>query len=172
MRFRARKSCVTARGASPAIACPVWGAPPPRATGLTGVPPGKENQGGELAPPPRKQTHTCENITFRRTLYADGNYRLFSRAVSTSGATYLVTMACVCLVGCTYVCISRRDPHPPEIIGSQKFQNQNCFSSFWATFPGGPSPTKGKNFWHQIWLDTCSDWKKKIFKQIFFCKIF
>ena len=24
-----------------------------------------------------------------------------------------------------------------------------------------PPPSKGKNFWHQIWLDTCSDWKKK-----------
>ena len=23
-----------------------------------------------------------------------------------------------------------------------------------------PPPSKGKNFWHQIWLDTCSDWKK------------
>ena len=30
-------------------------------------------------------------------------------------------------------------------------------------FRGGgvPGLTKGKNFWHQIWLDTCSDWKKK-----------
>ena len=24
-----------------------------------------------------------------------------------------------------------------------------------------PPPSKGKNFWHQIWLDTCSDWQKK-----------
>ena len=24
-----------------------------------------------------------------------------------------------------------------------------------------PSPSKGKIFWHQIWLDTCSDWEKK-----------
>ena len=24
-----------------------------------------------------------------------------------------------------------------------------------------PPPSKGKNFWHQIWLDTCSDWEKK-----------
>ena len=23
-----------------------------------------------------------------------------------------------------------------------------------------PPPSKGKNFWHQIWLDTCSDWEK------------
>ena len=31
-------------------------------------------------------------------------------------------------------------------------------------FGGGgvPSLSKGKNFWHQIWLDTCSDWGKKI----------
>ena len=26
-----------------------------------------------------------------------------------------------------------------------------------------PPPSKGKNFWHQIWLDTCSDWKKNFF---------
>ena len=25
---------------------------------------------------------------------------------------------------------------------------------------GTPPPSKGKNFWHQIWLDTCSDWEK------------
>ena len=29
---------------------------------------------------------------------------------------------------------------------------------------GPPPPTReGKKFWHQIWLDTCSDWQKKIF---------
>ena len=28
---------------------------------------------------------------------------------------------------------------------------------------GSLSLSKGKNFWHQIWLDTCSDWKKKCF---------
>ena len=28
-------------------------------------------------------------------------------------------------------------------------------------FRGGiPGLSKGKNFWHQIWLDTCSDWEK------------
>ena len=26
---------------------------------------------------------------------------------------------------------------------------------------GPPPPSKGKNFWHQIWLDTCADWEKK-----------
>ena len=25
---------------------------------------------------------------------------------------------------------------------------------------GTPPPSKGKIFWHQIWLDTCSDWEK------------
>ena len=30
---------------------------------------------------------------------------------------------------------------------------------------GVPSLSKGKNFWHQIWLDTCSDWGKKIFQR-------
>ena len=30
-----------------------------------------------------------------------------------------------------------------------------------STFQGGhPGLSKGKIFWHQIWLDTCSDWKK------------
>ena len=28
---------------------------------------------------------------------------------------------------------------------------------------GTPPPSKGKIFWHQIWLDTCSDWKKNFF---------
>ena len=28
---------------------------------------------------------------------------------------------------------------------------------FWGGVPG---LSKGKNFWHQIWLDTCSDWEK------------
>ena len=29
-------------------------------------------------------------------------------------------------------------------------------------FSGGgvPGLSKGKNFWHQIWLDTCSEWEK------------
>ena len=26
-----------------------------------------------------------------------------------------------------------------------------------------PPPSKGKIFWHQIWLDTCLDWEKKFF---------
>ena len=29
-------------------------------------------------------------------------------------------------------------------------------------FCRGIPPSKGKNFWHQILLDTCSDWEKKI----------
>ena len=28
---------------------------------------------------------------------------------------------------------------------------------------GPPAPSKGKNFWHQIWLDTCSDREKHFF---------
>ena len=27
-------------------------------------------------------------------------------------------------------------------------------------FVEGPHPSKGNNFWHQIWLDTCSGWEK------------
>ena len=27
-------------------------------------------------------------------------------------------------------------------------------------FVEGPPPSKGKNFWYQIWLDTCSDWQQ------------
>ena len=33
-------------------------------------------------------------------------------------------------------------------------------SQVWGGSPGTPH-SKGKNYWHQIWLDTCSDWKKK-----------
>ena len=71
----------------------------------------------------------------------------FGRAVSTSGATYLVTMACVCLVVRMFV--SHRGTSPPaplEIIGSQKFQNQNVFQLILSNFSrgGGPPPVKEK----------------------------
>ena len=32
---------------------------------------------------------------------------------------------------------------------------------------GVPVSVKGKNFWHQIWLDTCSDWKKNFLSRDF-----
>ena len=48
-----------------------------------------------------------------------------------SGATYLLTMVSVCMYVCLSVCL----------LGCNFF---------------GP-PNKGKNFRHQIWLDTCSD---------------
>ena len=31
---------------------------------------------------------------------------------------------------------------------------------FFVEGPPPHPPSKGKKFWHQIWLDTCSDWKK------------
>ena len=34
-------------------------------------------------------------------------------------------------------------------------------------FGGVPSLSRGKNFWHQIWLDTCSDWEKKFLSRDF-----
>ena len=34
--------------------------------------------------------------------------------------------------------------------------------------PGGTGLSKGKNFWHQIWLDTCSDRKKKFLSRDIF----
>ena len=40
-----------------------------------------------------------------------------------------------------------------------------CLLTFRAGGGGGggvPGLSKGKNFWQQIWLDTCSDWGKKI----------
>ena len=70
---------------------------------------------------------------------------IFSRAVSTSGATYLVTMACVCLSGCLVVCISQRDPPPP---------------------PPPPQPVKGKNFdtrFGLIHVQTGEKFAKKFF---------
>ena len=43
------------------------------------------------------------------------------------------------------------------------------WSQVWGGLPGlrsgGYPPCKGKNFWHQIWLDTCSDWGKNIFAE-------
>ena len=41
-------------------------------------------------------------------------------------------------------------------------------------FQGGPPPplSKGKNSWHWIWLDTCSDWKKKFLQKKFLAKFF
>ena len=42
--------------------------------------------------------------------------------------------------------------------GSQIFRG---FLRFFGRGGGGvPGLSKGKNFWHQIWLDTCSDWEK------------
>ena len=66
------------------------------------------------------------------------NVFFFSRAVSTSGATYLVTMACVCLV--VRPSVSHRGTPPREIIGSQKFQNQNLFQLILSNFSGGGTP--------------------------------
>ena len=44
--------------------------------------------------------------------------------------------------------------------GGLRFSGGGCLR-----FSGGgggvPGLSKGKNFWHQIWLDTCSDWGKK-----------
>ena len=66
---------------------------------------------------------------------------IFSCAVSTSGVTYLVTMACVWLSGYLYL---RGTPPPPEIIRSQKFQNQNVFRLILSNFSGGtPPPVEG-----------------------------
>ena len=57
-----------------------------------------------------------------------------------------------------------RDP-PPQVKG-KIFDTDLA----WCMFRRGkkflsrglPLPSKGKNFWHQIWLDTCSEWEKKI----------
>ena len=54
-----------------------------------------------------------------------------------SGATYLLTMVSVCMYVCLSVCL----------LGCNFFG----------------SPNKGKNFRHQIWLDTCSDPKNFFF---------
>ena len=63
---------------------------------------------------------------------------LISRAVSTSGATYLVTMACVRLSVCLY--LTEGPPPSPDIIGSQKFQNQNLFQTGKRNFHRGTQP--------------------------------
>ena len=94
---------------------------------------------------------------------------VLSHAVSTSGATYLVTMACVCLV--VWLFVSHRPPTPGNHRIS-KIPKPNLFQLILSNFPGDPPPTKGKNFWHQIWLDTCSDWKKKNFQKNFWQNFF
>ena len=58
-------------------------------------------------------------------------------------------------------------PPPPPSKG-KNFWHQiwlDTCSDWKKFFVEGPPPSKGKNFWHQIWLDTCSDWEKKIFCQ-------
>ena len=78
---------------------------------------------------------------------------VISRADSTSGATYLVTMACVCLVGWLVGCLYLTDPHPPphtpppgnhriSKIPKPKFVSAHSEQ----LSRGGPPPTKGKNF--------------------------
>ena len=57
-----------------------------------------------------------------------------------------------------------RDPPPSS-------KGKNCWHQIWLDTCSDwekiflsrdpPPPSKGKNFKHQIWLDTCSDWGKK-----------
>ena len=63
-----------------------------------------------------------------------------------------------------------------QLRGGPGLRSGGSWSQVWGVLvsgPGGsqsqvwggvPSLSKGKNFWHLIWLDTCSDWKK------FFCR--
>ena len=53
-----------------------WDTPLPSATGLTGFhppPPKKRTSGPDIMGYPRKQTDTCENITYHGPSYAGGN---------------------------------------------------------------------------------------------------
>ena len=63
--------------------------------------------------------------------------------------------------------LSRDPPPPPPTVKGNIFDTrfglihvQTRKKYFCQGTP--PPPNKGKNFWHQIWLDTCSDWGKKI----------
>ena len=93
---------------------------------------------------------------------------LFSRAVSTSGATYLVTMACVRPYVRLYLTEGPLPP-TPEIIRSQKFLNQNLFQLILSNFFGGTPPpqVKGKIFDTGFGLIHVQTGKKNFFKKIF-----
>ena len=87
-------------------------------------------------------------------------------AVSTSGATYLVTMACVCPV--VWLFVSHRPPPPPRKSSDLKnSKTKICFSSIWATFPGGPPPPplKGKIFDTRFGLIHVQTGKKNVSKK-------
>ena len=91
----------------------------------------------------------------------------FSRAVSMSGVTYLVTMAYVCLVGCTYICISRRDPPPRnhQILKIPKPKFVSAYSEllFWET----PPPPEGKIFDTRFGLIHVQTGKRNFSKKFF-----
>ena len=84
--------------------------------------------------------HSCVNVFVLCWFFLF----VFSRAVSTSGATYLVTMACVCPV----VCISQSDPppgnHQISKIPKPKFVSAHSEQLFRGG--GRPPPVKGKIF--------------------------
>ena len=96
---------------------------------------------------------------------------VISRAVSTSGATYLVTMVCVCPVGWLFV--SHRPPPPRNHriskIPKPKFVSAHSEQLSWGD---PPPPLKGKIFDTRFGLIHVQTGKKKFFKKIFFCKIF
>ena len=75
----------------------------------------------------------------------------------------------VWLVGWLFV--SHRPPPPPapEIIGSQKFQNQNLFQLILSNFSRGdpPPPVKGKNFDTGFGLIHVQTGKKNFSNKIF-----
>ena len=60
-----------------------------------------------------------------------------------------------------------RDPPPPPPVKGKNFWHQiwlhTCSDWGKIFLSRDPCPSKGKNFWHQIWLHTYSDWGKKFF---------
>ena len=70
-------------------------------------------------------------------------HTIFSCAISTSGATYLVTMVCVCLVVRLYL---TEGPPPPTNHQISKIPKPNCVSAHSEQLFWGTPPNKGKIF--------------------------
>ena len=103
---------------------------------------------------------------------------IFSRAVSTSGATYLVTMASVCMSGCLSVHLYLTEGPPPPSPGNHrisKIPKPKCVSAHCEQLfrRGGPPPppVKGKIFDTRFGLIHVQT-GKKIFPKKFFGKFF
>ena len=117
-----------------------------------------------------KECWNCKASSLQFHGWFSEDVKVFSRADSPSGATYIVTIVSVGLVA--WMLNFWIAPPPPKKKKwsdlKKKFQNQNVFKVILSNFFGKPpSPCKGKIFRHQIWLNVCLD-RDFFFFQFFF----